>query len=180
MTFSGAATARMPRIIIANVRTGEGYEMPFVPERLEERLAAVRARIDIFGLPHQRRQYRGTSNHTISGLEFFFRGTTEAEVANIHNGRRFLLSLMYPSETADSVDNGGTPRILFVWPQLFSMTCELDTITITHEKFNSQGLTTVFRARLDFEEVRDVRLSSEEVRAVGTIRSGSAPQSTES
>ena len=178
MTFGGAATARMPRVILANLRTGEGYEMPFVPEKITEQVTAVRARLDIFGLPHQRRQYRGTSNHTISGLEFFFRGTTPEEVENVHNGRRFLLSLMYPSESADSVANGGTPRVLFVWPSLFRLTCELDVVSIEHSKFNSQGLTTIFRARLDLEEVRDVRLTSEEVREVGTLRSSAASSET--
>lgn len=169
-------TARMPRIIIANLETGEGYEMPFVPETLEEQVDVVRSTLEILGLPHNRRQYTGTTSHQIPGLEFFFRGTTPEEVRNIHEGRKFLLSLTAPRAAADTVRTGAPPRFLFVWPQLFRMTCELDSLRIRHEKFNTEGLTTIFRATIGFQEVRDVRLTSEEIRETGTLRTNSTTE----
>lgn len=178
MSFYGDASMRPPRVSFTNLRTGETYEMPFTPETFTERVAVNYNRQAIVGMSHETLQYSHTSNHTFPGLDFFFRATTPEEVDLIHEGRLFLFSLGYASAGADSIREGAPPRILFFWPQVVSMTCVLTNIEISHEKFNVEGRTTVFRARMDVEEARDVRLSFEEARARGTQRSPVAPEET--
>ena len=87
--------------------------------------------------------------------------------------RRFLLSLCYPSGAAGSIVDGGPPRVLFVWPELFSMTVVVSGLKIRHTRFARTGGTTRYFATLTVEEIRDVRITSEDVRRQGTRRSTS-------
>lgn len=175
MSFTGDATARPSRVMFTNLRTGETVDMPFTPTQFTESLTAEYGRKKPLGMSHSTLQYSGTTNHMFRGMDFFFRGTTPEEVDAIHDGRKFLMSLMYPSESADSVREGAPPRVLFIWPLVVSMTCVIGQLAITHVKFNRFGLTTVFRAVMSFEEKRDIRLTSEEVRIRGTQRSADLP-----
>lgn len=170
MSFIGDATARPPRVTFASVRTGESIEMPFTPEKFTEQIVVEYARQQVLGLSHQPLQYTGTQNHTIPDLDFFFRATTPAEIESIHDGRRFLMSLCYPPDGADSIRRGGPSRVLFIWPQVVVMTFVITRLNISHEKFNVEGRTTVFRAKIQIEEIRDARLTADEVRERGTIR----------
>lgn len=176
MSFVGDLTARPPRLSFTNLRSGETVEMPFMPETLEEEIAVNYAMQSIVGMSHQAHQYAYTGNYGIKGLELFFRATTEAEAELIHDGRKFLFALTLSPRGVETVRDGAPPRILFFWPQLISMTCVLRNLRIRHEKFNRMGLSTVFRATVDLEEIRDVRLTSEDVRQLGTQRSGSGAE----
>jgi hypothetical protein len=150
--------------------------MPFTPVELVESVAVKWAKLAVVGMSHETLQYGNTSNYALDGLEFFFRGTTPEEVDAIHEGRKFLLSLAYAPEGAEGLRDGAPPRILFFWPQVVSLTCVLGKIRISHSKFNREGRTTIFRARFDLEEARDVRLTMEQVRAQGTQRSAAAAE----
>lgn len=187
MTFAGDASARMPRVMIANIRTGEFVEMPFVPHELSEEISVEYARQKIVGMSHSVLNYTGTDNHKFSGLEFAFIGTpvgasnpgptatgVDRQAAALDT-RLFLMSLCYPSVNAQSVRAGGPPRVLFVWPSLVSMTCVIGSLQIKHSKFDVSGKPMTFTARMDLEEIRDVRLTSEAVRASGTLRAGDPP-----
>lgn len=171
MSLTGDARARPPRVSLTNLRSGETVEMPFTPEELVETITVNWAKKAVLGMSHEILQYGHTSNYSLDGLDFFHRATTEDEAKAIHEGRKFLLSLAYAPEGANGLRDGSPPRILFFWPKLVSLTCVLSNIRITHTKFNVEGLTTVFRARFTIEEARNVRLTMEEVRAVGTQRS---------
>lgn len=174
MSFVGDATARPPRCSFSDLRTGETFEMPFTPAEFVEEIIANYADQTVIGMSHEVSQYSNTSSYSIPGLSFEFRAQTIAEAVAIHNGRRFLMSLLYPSEGAASVSGGGPPRVLFFWPQLVSLTCEIRKLRIAHSIFNKEGLTTFFKAEMDFKEVRDFRLTSEEVRSLGTIRAAAS------
>ncbi len=176
MSFAGSAGARPPRVSLTNLRTGETVEMPFTPEQFVETVAVNWARRAIVGMSHETLQYGNTGNYKLENLDFFFRGTTPEEVDLIHEGRKFLLSLAYAPEGAENLRDGAPARILFFWPQVVSMTCVLMNLRITHQKFNVEGRTTIFRARFSLEEARDVRLTAETVRAQGTQRSAAAPE----
>lgn len=180
MSFAGNAGARPPRLSITNLRSGETYYFPFTPETFKETVKANWAKQTILGMSHNNLQYSNTDNHQIDSLNFFFRGDSPEEIELIHEGRKFLLSLLYPSVGANSVREGGPPQVLFVWPQMISMNCVIEGITISHEKFNREGLTTTFRAEFGLTEIRDTRLTSEDVRAQGTLRSGVSPAQLES
>lgn len=170
--LTGAVRARMPRVSFTALNTGETYYFPYVPETFAEEVNVRWSKQDILGMSHQNDQYSYTENHMFQSLNFFFVGKTVKEVDLIHEGRRFLLSLCYPAGGAGTVRQGGPSRILFVWPQVVTMTCKLETLKIIHEKFNVSGRTVQFRADIKVSEIRDQRLTSQDVREQGTQRSG--------
>lgn len=171
MSLSAILQQRPPRVSFTDLRTTETVEMPFVPSRFTEELVANWARKTVVGMSHQRKHFVSTSNYKIPGIEFFFSAITPKQAEEVHNGRRFLMSLMYPTRGAEGIAGAGPARILFIWPQMVSFTCTLDRLSITHEQFNREGLAVVFRAQMDLEEIRDARLASEDVRRQGTQRS---------
>lgn len=170
MSLSGDLTSRPPRLTFTNMGSGETVEMPFIPDRLTERVLVGYARKKIVGMSHTVLQYGNTENYSIPNLDLFFRGVTQEEANALNEGRKFLLSLAYAREGARAVRDGGPPRILFIWPQLISMTFKMSSIEIEHRKFNKNGASVEFNARVGLEEVRDVRLTSEDVRTLGTVR----------
>ena len=170
MSFAGDAAARPPRITLHNIGSGETVEMPFFPSSLTEGIIVSYARQKIVGMSHTTLQYGNTENYTLPGLDFFFRATTPEELDANLEARKFLMSLCYSREGSQGVRGGGPPRILFIWPQLISLTTKITNLRITHTKFNVRGAPTVSSAKFDLEEIRDARLTSEEVRTFGTIR----------
>lgn len=144
--------------------------MPFFPTTLTEQIVVSYSRLKIIGMSHTQLQYSNTENYKLPGLDFFLRGTTQEEVNAIGEVRLFLMSLAYTREGARAVRDGGPPRILFIWPQLISLTCKITNLRFQHSKFNRLGFPTVFSAKFDLEEIRNARLTSEAVRTFGTIR----------
>lgn len=175
-SFARDAQARPPRVSFANLSTGESIEMPFVPEEVTETIAVKWANKEVLGQSHEPKQYQGTGSYQLPGLTFFFRGTSPEEVDAIHDGRRFLMSCCVPSGFASTVRTGGAARLLMVWPEFISMTFVIDSISNRHIKFNRAGKPVVWYCTLNLSEIRDVRLTSEEVRERGTFRSGSGAE----
>lgn len=194
MSFAGSVRARPPRVFFTNIRTGETNEMPFTPTTLTETIVVNYARQAVTGMSHETMQYGNTQNYKIEGLEFFVSGmpqgpsprnparaiadrrnfqpseTDTIEADRAMDLRNFLMSLCYSSETAETVRDGAPPRILFVWPQFMALTCVFSELRITHEKFNQLGRPINYRAIINIEEIRDFRLTSEQVRTRGTQR----------
>jgi hypothetical protein len=112
-------------------------------------------------------------------LELHFEAQDPAtNLDQIHFARRFLQSLCYPRRGAEDVAGGGPPRALFVWPGVISLTCVLTALAFKYLRFNVAGAPVEFSAKVTLEEIRDVRLLSEDVLADGTRRSGAAPGGT--
>lgn len=178
MSFRGSITARMPRIGIGNLLTGEQRELPFTPTQLTEQLTADYSERQVLGLSHRPLQYSSTSNYTLQNLEFFFRSTTTQELRENAEHRRFLMSLCYPSGGSESVVGGGAPRILFLWPKLIAISCVMRNLSLTHTQFNIEGDPVVTRATFTLTEIRDTRISSDDIRQQGTIRGPAIAQGT--
>jgi hypothetical protein len=167
-----AAGQRPARMSIANVSTGDSIEAQFNPTEFEESLEVNWARQTVPGLSHQPLQYVNTGNAKFP-LELNFEvqdPTTDLDA--IHRARRFLLSLCYPRRGAADVASGGPPRALFLWPNVVSLTCVITALSFKYGRFNLEGTPVQFSAKLSLEEIRDVRLSSEDVLASGSQRSG--------
>lgn len=169
------ASQRPARMSIANLSTGESVEAQFNPTEFEEALEVNWARQTVPGLSHQPLQFVNTGNVKFS-LELNFEAqdpTTNIEQLN--RSRRFLQSLCYPKRNAEDVIGGGPPRALFVWPGVVSLNCVVAALSLRYGRFNLEGAPIQFTAKLTLEEIRDVRLLSEEVLADGSQRSGAAP-----
>jgi hypothetical protein len=170
---AGRTPARMS---IANVSTGASIDAQFNPTEFEEALEVNWARQTVPGLSHQPLQFIHTGNAKFT-LELNFEAqdpTTSLD--EIHRSRRFLQSLCYPRRGADDVIGGGPPRALFVWPNVVSLTCVVTALSFKYGRFNLDGTPVQFTAKVTLEEIRDVRLLSEDVLQNGTQRSGRATE----
>jgi hypothetical protein len=170
------AAAQTPaRMSIANVSSGDSIEAQFNPTELEEALEVNWARHTVPGLSHQPLQFVNTNNTKFT-LELNFEAQDPtADLEQILRARRFLQSLCYPRRGAANVAGGGPPRALFVWPTIVSLTCVITSLTFKYSRFNLAGTPVQFTAKVGLEEIRDVRLLSEDVLANGSQRSGAGP-----
>ena len=169
------ASERPARMSIANVATGESVEAQFNPSEFEEALEVNWTRQTVPGLSHQPLQFVNTGNVKFT-LELNFEvQDPSTDLDTIHQGRRFLQSLCYPRRGAEDVVGGGPPRALFVWPNVISLSCVVTALSFKYGRFNLEGTPVQFTAKVTLEEIRDVRLLSEDVLADGSQRSGAAP-----
>ncbi len=169
------ASERPARMSIANVVSGDSVEAQFNPSEFEEALEVNWTRQTVPGLSHQPLQFVNTGNVKFT-LELNFEVQDPAtDLESIHQGRRFLQSLCYPRRGAEDVVGGGPPRALFVWPNVISLTCVVTALSFKYGRFNLEGTPVQFTAKVTLEEIRDVRLLSEDVLADGSQRSGAAP-----
>jgi hypothetical protein len=166
------------RMSIANVSSGDSIEAQFNPTELEEALEVNWARQTVPGLSHQPLQFVNTGNTKFTlELQFEAQNATTDVERNLR-ARRFLQSLCYPRRGATNVAGGGPPRVLFVWPTFVSLTCVIASLSFKYSRFNLAGTPIHFTAKVALEEIRDVRLLSEEVLANGTQRSGAGTGAT--
>jgi len=160
---------------LCNLRTGEGVGFLLNPTDFSEQVRVNYNRLQIPGLSHQILQFVSTGNATLP-IEFyldkFFAGQIHPEDPDILDFKRFLQALTVPSAGAEDVVGGGPPRALFIWPGLVSLTCVLTSLELKYEQFDIFGDVLVYRARTTFEEIRDVRITSEEIRELGSERGG--------
>jgi hypothetical protein len=166
--FSGEAA----RMSIVNTVTTEAMEVPFNPTEFEEIVEANYARLTVPGLGYEPLQFIGTKN-TKYNLDLYCDGLTglaAEEVNGIHQFRRFLMALCYPQRSATSVAGGGAPRALFIWPNVVRLTCVITQITFRHTRFNLEGKTVLYTARVALEEIRDFVIHMEDVLNLGTER----------
>ena len=169
------AAQKPARMSIANIATGESIDAQFNPTDFEEALEVNWARQTVPGLSHQPLQFVNTGNAKFT-LELNFEAQDPtADLEQIHLARRFLQSLCYPRRGAEDVIGGGPPRALFVWPNVVSLTCVVTGLSFKYGRFNLEGAPIQFTAKVTLEEIRDVRLISEDVLADGSQRSGAAP-----
>lgn len=164
-----------PRMFFQDLQTLEVLTAQFNPAKVDETLVVDWVRLTVPGLSHQRHQYNYTKNHAIS-LELIFDAQQAGNTVDMREARKFLLSVCYSKRGAQTVRDGEATRVLFVWPELFSLTCVLTNLKISHTAFNLLGAPIYFTASISIEEVRDTRLFSEDVRNDGTQRVSSADQ----
>jgi hypothetical protein len=177
LSFSGPDLSsllkrRAPRMSIANIATGVVVDAQFNPAEIRESVEAVYAEIAIVGLSHQPQQYQHTSNHKFD-FELGFRVYDDEgnKLASNDYARRFLLSMLYSARGGGDVVGGAPPRALFVWPGWISVTSVIKKLDFTHTFFGVEpGIPYHFGVKINIDEIRDVRLYSEDVLAKGTQR----------
>ncbi|HET9621803.1 MAG TPA: peptidoglycan-binding protein [Kofleriaceae bacterium] len=157
---------------IANLASGDSIDAQFNPSELEEALEVDWTRHTVPGLSHQPLQYVQTHNTKFTVELYFEAQDPTTDLDQILRARRFLQSLCYPRRGAQDVLDGGPPRVLFLWPTVVSLTCVVASLGFKYSRFNLEGTPVQFTAKLSLEEIRDVRLVSEDVLATGTQRSG--------
>lgn len=162
------------RLTLTDLNSGVTIEAQFNPTQLVERLGANWEAMEVPGLSHKPLHFMNTSNEQ-QVMTLWFRAISRAELDRIHAARRFLKSLTFPTSGADDLQSGSPPRVLVVWPQMVSMIMVLRTLTMTHLVFNREARSVQFTADLEWEEIRDWRITSEDVWEDNQFRFGDLP-----
>jgi len=79
--------------------------------------------------------------------------------------RTFMRALTVPP--AQPAGLGAPPRVLFVWPQVITIETVLRGLRFDYEQFAQDGSVLVYRATCNFEQILDVRTTSEDLREEG-------------
>ena len=174
MGLAEATETAPPRMRIFNLRTNERFVLQFNPSQFSERLQVNYARPSVLGQSHQELQYLNTANLVIP-MQFFFYSADQAAHAKGQDAKKFLHALCYPVSGADSIVGGAPPRALVVWPNVLSLTTKLTMLVTNNQRFNIKGELVQFTANVTFEEMRDVRWTSEDARILGLRRTGEVP-----
>ena len=159
--------ARPPRCTLFNLHTGDWIECLFNPEQLSEKVQVNYARLGVPGLSHQVLQYQGTGNRKLGGVEFyldrFFAAEQPGDV-EIMDFRAFLRALTVPPAETEGVLQTAPPRVLVVWPKFLTIEAVLTAVDFQYRRFGADGRVLVYAARVSFEEILDLRVSSENLR----------------
>jgi hypothetical protein len=175
MSLSVAAVPPV-RGLVCNLRTGEAMSFLLNPTELREQVQVNYSRLQVPGLSHEILQFSSTGNVTLPVElylnKYFARAVSAEDDPDILAFKRFLQALTVPAGGASDVASGGPPRALLVWPGLVSLTCVVTSLEFRYEQFGARGEVLVYRAQVNFEEIRDVRMTSEEMRVQGSLRGG--------
>lgn len=168
----------LPKMSLTNLVNGETLPAQYNPEQLEEEIGANYAKLAVLGLSHQVKQFAHTDDLTFA-FTLHWRATRgPAGMQELLRARRFMHAACAPVGVAGSIRKAGPPRILFVWPGLISLTSVVTKARVVLDSFNKTLLPGHLSMAVTLEEVRDVNITSEEVFAVGTERSGIRPEGT--
>lgn len=161
---------RPDRVLLVNMVTQEAETVQYNPEQLKEQIGVSYADLQVPGLSHKRSHFINTDNVTYTfDLKYVAIGKTPAEYDNIQRARRFLKAMTHPWK-ASGIDRGGAPRVLFVWPELCSLTCKIKSLEFTYTNFRLTGGPIAFTVAVVLEEVRDVFVGMEDILDLGDSR----------
>ena len=154
---------------ITDLVSGEVLALQYNPETLDLALRVAYEAIKVPGLSWQPLQYGGTENQDIQ-IDVASLSNTPTESQSARRALAFLHSLCYPRAAADSVVTGAPCRVLFVWPNLLSLTCRLKELSTKVSRFAQDGSLLDFVAHLTLAEVGDVNILAEDVVNTGFWR----------
>ncbi len=180
-TLLSALNRQPPKMSFTNIVDPDDTIFPqFNPEEVRVQLRALWEKITIPGLSHQRLNYISSSNPVFRlTLRYDATGRSPKTREIFEDHLQFLQAHFHPRNGADTVLGGEAPRLLFIWPTLISMTCIIEEANFNLTRFNSELQLMAWNVTLGLSEIRDVRLTFEEVRGLGMKRSGSRPGSFE-
>ena len=165
-----AVNARREKMLITKLGDPRTvFETQFNPTEFTEALRVNYQRHKIPGLSHEPMQYVNTTNDKIA-LDLFFDADTQEQADRNLIARRFLLAVCYPKRPVGDLQIGGPPRLLFVWPSFISLTTVVTSLQFTYTRFSSTGVPLDFVASVALEEIRDMRLTYDDVIENGTVR----------
>jgi hypothetical protein len=163
---------------LGNLDTGETLEVQYNPTELKEAFEPVYNRLAIVGMSHELLQYANTKNFLVEFMLKFdavtrYRGGTYP----LDDARKFIMALGYSRRSSANalLSNGAPSSVVFMWPNLYSLTCKLTSFAGEHTTFAQDGRSLRYTVHLKLEEVRDMRLWSEDVAVQGTIRAPGVP-----
>jgi hypothetical protein len=161
------AMVRPPRCVLVNVTSGESMECLFNPTQLTEKVQVNWSRLAVPGLSHQVLQFQSTSNRQLAGVEFYvdrFFATEQPGEPDVLDFRAFIRSLTVPPAGTEGVVDTAPPRTLFIWPEVVTVETVVTDVEFQYRQLGVDGRVLVYAATVTFEEILDVRVTSEERR----------------
>ncbi|MFI5298044.1 MAG: peptidoglycan-binding protein [Polyangiales bacterium] len=155
------------RCLLINVETTESISCLFNPAQFSEKVSVGWNRVAVPGLSHQLLQFQSTGNRQLSGIEFYvdhFDARARSADADILEFRGFLRALTVPPEGVAGVPATAPPRVLFLWPNVLTIEAVLTDLEFRYTQFGNDASVQVYTAEVTFEEILDVRVTSEERR----------------
>lgn len=170
----------------------------FNPANLEHTIKANWAELTSPGLSYKRLHYFGTENQTFKfdllldyQIELYHLPSAATStstqtgagqqaapgtfpgsyVEKVGDAYRFLQSLSYPKEGADGPSQLHPPEVLLFWPNALSLHCVLWELAAKWEKMLPTGHLASVMVSLTFKEIPTTRISLEDIRYKGTMRS---------
>jgi len=161
------AMVRPPRCVLVNVTSGESMECLFNPTQLTEKIQVNWSRLAVPGLSHQVLQFQSTANRSLAGVEFYldrFFATEQPGEPDIMEFRSFIRALTVPPTGTEGVVDTAPPRTLFIWPEVITVETVVTDVEFQYRQVAVDGRVLVYAATVTFEEILDVRVTSEELR----------------
>ena len=161
------ATVRPPRCVLVNITSGESVDCLFNPTQLTEKVQVNWSRLAVPGLSHQVLQFQSTSNRSLAGVEFYldrFFAAEQPGEPDIMEFRSFIRALTVPPSATEGVSDTAPPRTLFIWPEVVTIETVVTDVEFQYRQVGVDGRVLVYAATVTFEEILDVRVTSEELR----------------
>jgi len=161
------STIRSPRCLLVNISSGESLECLFNPTQISEKLQVNWNRLSVPALSHQVLQFQSTGNRQLSGVEFYldrFFASEQPGNPEIMEFRAFIRSLTVPPEGTEGVVDTAPPRTLFIWPEVVTVETVVTDVEFQYRQIAVDGTVLVYAATVSFEEILDVRVTSEQLR----------------
>ena len=158
------AMARPPRCVLVNVTSGESMECLFNPTQLTEKVQVNWNRLAVPGLSHQVLQFQSTSNRQLAGVEFYldrFFAIEQPGEPDVLDFRAFIRALTVPPAGTEGVVDTAPPRTLFIWPEVVTVETVVTDVEFQYRQLGLDGRVLVYAATVTFEEILDVRVTSE-------------------
>lgn len=191
-------SGKITRARLINQATNETRVFLFNPESVDSRIRVNWNKHVSLGASMERMHFKNTSNVTfamellvnrmILAKRFRAAGKIDPGIFPIIRNefddyRKFLLSLCYPRGTPNDPVRRSPPRVLILWPRFLAIEAVVTSMSFRDESFAENLEPISFRATVEFEEIRDFRLTSNVIRRSGFIRaagarSGERPQGT--
>lgn len=162
--------ARPPRCVLVNVTTGEPMECLFNPAQLTEKVQVNYTRLAVPGMSHQTLQFQSTGNRQIGGVEFYldrFFAEEQPTDPDIMDFRAFVFSLTVPPGGTEGVVDTAPPRVLVLWPDVLVVEAVVTEVELAYQQLAVDGAVLVYTATVSFEQILDVRVTSEQLRREG-------------
>lgn len=173
----------LSRVSLTNLKSFEKAIVQFNPTNLTERVSVRYTRNKIRGLPHEPLDYENTSNWIIETEFYADKGKRSGAipvissflVPELEDFKNFLRSLCYPlsGSRGPGLADASPPTTLFNWPNTLVFEGVIRDLSFDNVRFDwKDSSATTYVARVVWEEVRNVRLTSKEVRDDGSRRAG--------
>jgi hypothetical protein len=152
---------------LVNTDTAERLDVQFNPEGLKSKLAAVFTEPEVLGASAQEQQFKNAKNFTIDfDLRFDALVSRSWPATRIEDAKRFLWALAQP-RAGDRVGTIDPPKVLFVWPKLYTIVGRINEPAFDELRFARTGPCTLLIAHLQVKQVLTARRTSERVRGYG-------------